>query len=38
MITWVHFKNFKAFVDFTIYIKEFNVLTGPNNFGKIYDN
>jgi AAA domain, putative AbiEii toxin, Type IV TA system len=34
MITSVHFKNFKAFEDFTIYIKEFNVLTGPNNFGK----
>lgn len=34
MITSINFKNFKAFEDFSISIKEFNVLTGPNNFGK----
>lgn len=34
MITSIHFKNFKAFDDFTIHLKDFNILTGPNNSGK----
>jgi predicted ATP-dependent endonuclease of OLD family len=34
MITNIHFKNFKALRDFSITIKDFNVLTGPNNSGK----
>jgi len=34
MITSIHFKNFKALDDFTIHVKDFNVLTGPNNNGK----
>ena len=34
MITSIRFQNFKALEDFTIHLKEFNVLTGPNNNGK----
>ncbi|MCD9189061.1 MAG: AAA family ATPase [Pyrinomonadaceae bacterium] len=34
MITKIHFKNFKALEDFSVTIKDFNVLTGPNNSGK----
>jgi predicted ATP-dependent endonuclease of OLD family len=34
MITSIHFKNFKALDDFTIHLKDFNILTGPNNSGK----
>jgi len=34
MITSIHFKNFKALQDFSVTIKDFNVLTGPNNSGK----
>lgn len=34
MITKIHYKNFKALDDFTVHIKEFNILTGPNNNGK----
>jgi ABC-type cobalamin/Fe3+-siderophores transport system ATPase subunit len=34
MITSIHFKNFKALEDFSLTIKDFNVLTGPNNSGK----
>jgi energy-coupling factor transporter ATP-binding protein EcfA2 len=33
-ITNVRFKNYKAFEDFSISLKEFNVLVGPNNCGK----
>lgn len=32
--TKVHFRNFKAFSDFTLLIKNFNILVGPNNAGK----
>ncbi|MFB9843432.1 ATP-dependent nuclease [Mucilaginibacter ginsenosidivorans] len=34
MITSIKFKNFKALEEFTIHLKKFNVLTGPNNNGK----
>lgn len=34
IITNIHFKNFKALEDFSLTIKDFNVLTGPNNSGK----
>ncbi len=34
MITSIRYKNFKALADFTVYLKHFNVLTGPNNNGK----
>lgn len=34
MINSIRFKNFKALEDFTIHLREFNVLTGPNNNGK----
>lgn len=34
MINSIRFTNFKALEDFTIYLKDFNVLTGPNNNGK----
>jgi energy-coupling factor transporter ATP-binding protein EcfA2 len=34
MINTIRFKNFKALEDFTIHLKDFNVLTGPNNNGK----
>lgn len=34
MITSIHYLNFKALSDFTIHLKEFNILTGPNNNGK----
>ncbi len=34
MINSIRFINFKALEDFTIYLKDFNVLTGPNNNGK----
>ena len=30
----VHFHNFKAFKDFTLNIRSFNILVGPNNAGK----
>jgi predicted ATPase len=30
----VRFKNYKAFADFTVNLREFNVLVGPNNAGK----
>lgn len=30
----VHFHNFKAFEDFTLNIRSFNILVGPNNAGK----
>jgi energy-coupling factor transporter ATP-binding protein EcfA2 len=32
--TQVHFENFKAFKSFTLKIKAFNILVGPNNAGK----
>jgi energy-coupling factor transporter ATP-binding protein EcfA2 len=32
--TSVHFKNYKAFTDFSASLREFNVLVGPNNSGK----
>ncbi len=34
MITSIRYHNFKALTDFTVYLKDFNVLTGPNNNGK----
>lgn len=34
MITSVYFDNFKAFQDFTISLRDFNILTGLNNHGK----
>ena len=34
MITSIHFENFKAFVNYSISLKNFNILTGPNNNGK----
>ncbi len=34
MINSIHFLNFKAFQDFSIVLKDFNILTGPNNNGK----
>lgn len=34
MITSVRFENFKALSDFSISLKDINVLTGPNNNGK----
>ena len=34
MVTSIHFSNFKALSNFTIHLKDFNVLTGPNNNGK----
>jgi predicted ATP-dependent endonuclease of OLD family len=34
MINSIRFTNFKALEDFTIHLKDFNVLTGPNNNGK----
>jgi predicted ATP-dependent endonuclease of OLD family len=34
MIKSIRFQNFKALEDFTIYLRDFNVLTGPNNNGK----
>jgi AAA domain, putative AbiEii toxin, Type IV TA system len=34
MINSIRFLNFKALEDFTIHLKDFNVLTGPNNNGK----
>lgn len=30
----VHFHNFKAFADFTLNLRSFNILVGPNNAGK----
>lgn len=30
----VRFRNYKAFPDFTVNLREFNVLVGPNNAGK----
>ena len=33
-ITSIHFKNYKAFSDFSVTLGEFNVLVGPNNAGK----
>jgi energy-coupling factor transporter ATP-binding protein EcfA2 len=32
--TQIHFHNFKSFRDFTLKIKAFNILVGPNNAGK----
>jgi predicted ATPase len=32
--TRVHFENFKAFESFTLNVKAFNILVGPNNAGK----
>lgn len=32
--TRVEFRNFKAFKNFTLNLKEFNILVGPNNAGK----
>jgi len=32
--TEIHFRNYKAFRNFKVYLKEFNVLVGPNNAGK----
>jgi len=34
MITSIYFENFKAFESYTISLKDFNILTGPNNNGK----
>ncbi|HTB06781.1 MAG TPA: AAA family ATPase [Bacteroidia bacterium] len=34
MITSIHYTNFKALKNFSLYLKDFNVLTGPNNNGK----
>ena len=34
MLNSIHFINFKAFQDFNIALKDFNILTGPNNNGK----
>src|SRR5579862_2575859 len=34
MITTIRFNNFKALENFSITLKEFNILTGPNNSGK----
>jgi len=34
MLTSIRFQNFKALEDFSISLKEFNILTGPNNNGK----
>lgn len=31
--TQVHFQNFKAYSNFTLRIKAFNILVGPNNAG-----
>jgi predicted ATPase len=33
-ITRVDFHNFKAFTRFTLHVREFNILVGPNNAGK----
>lgn len=33
-ITSIHFRNYKAFRDFSVGLKRFNVLVGPNNAGK----
>ena len=33
-ITSIHFRNYKAFHDFSVKLNEFNVLVGPNNAGK----
>src|SRR5258706_2469748 len=34
MITSIYFENFKAFENYIIYFKDFNILTGLNNNGK----
>ncbi len=34
MLTSIQFSNFKALNNFTIHLKDLNVLTGPNNNGK----
>lgn len=34
MLSSIHFSNFKALTNFSISLKSFNVLTGPNNNGK----
>jgi len=34
MITSIYFENFKAFENYTIALRDFNILTGPNNNGK----
>jgi len=34
MITSIQYTNFKALENFTLHLKDFNVLTGPNNNGK----
>jgi energy-coupling factor transporter ATP-binding protein EcfA2 len=33
-ITSIHFRNYKAFHDFSVRLESFNVLVGPNNAGK----
>jgi predicted ATPase len=33
-ITSIRFKNYKVFKSFSVSIKDFNVLVGPNNAGK----
>jgi energy-coupling factor transporter ATP-binding protein EcfA2 len=34
LITSIHFRNYKAFRDYSISLNPFNVLVGPNNAGK----
>ena len=33
-ITKISFTRFKAFVNFTLHLRHFNILVGPNNAGK----
>ncbi len=33
-ITSIHFRNYKAFRDYSVSLNDFNVLVGPNNAGK----